>query len=135
MAQDLALEIMAIWVLRVITKARVKQLSMEMADMDHQRLDKIAAVMVGDRHKDMTDKAVVLLKMFTMHLRLTTTKVEDMVRLLPRIRTPRIMASMEVQLVDLEDSLKGNIRTINIQTTGDHFLLQIVSTPPTLHDL
>jgi hypothetical protein len=133
LAQDPVLETMVTWVLRVTIRAKL--LSMETADMDLQLPDKVVVVTVEGRLKDMTDKAVVLVKMSTMRPKFTTAKVEDTARLLPKILTPRTMDSMELQLGDMVvDNLKDNMRTISIQMAGDHFLLQIVSTPPTHHD-
>merc|ERR1712000_448979 len=95
------------WVLPAIIKARVKLRSMETADMDLQLLDKV----------------VDLVKTFTMHLKHTTVKAEDTVRLLPKTHMPKTMRSMELQSeATVEGSLKGNTRTISTQTMGGHFL-------------
>jgi len=135
LVRDLAPETMDTWVLLAIIKARVKLRSMETADMDLQLLDKVVVVMEGGRLKGTMDKAVDLVKTFTMHPKHTTVKAEDTGRLLPKTHMPKTMCSMELQSeATVEGSLKGNTRTISTQTMGGHFLHLIASILPTHHD-
>jgi len=78
------------------------------------------------------DRVAVLVKVGMIHPRPMTAKVEDTVHLLLKIRMPKIVDLTELQLVNMVDNLKVNMRMTSIPPTDVPFLLQIANTRLTL---